>query len=85
MFSSQNYICNFTSVITLFQKWDRTLCLKDSDGDGLSNGQELGDPDCVWEVGKEPARKTELSHPGRISTRILKNITHLVQCQVNKH
>ncbi|KAL4218663.1 hypothetical protein ACF0H5_021252 [Mactra antiquata] len=46
------------------KRWDRTLCLKDSDGDGISNGQELGDPDCTWEVGKTPSRTTELSHPG---------------------
>ena len=30
------------------QKWDQTLCEKDSDGDGKSNGQELGDPECQW-------------------------------------
>ncbi|KAH9503098.1 hypothetical protein Btru_069954 [Bulinus truncatus] len=26
--------------------WTQTLCHLDSDGDGLTNGQELGDPDC---------------------------------------
>jgi hypothetical protein len=28
-------------------KWTQTLCLADSDGDGQSNGQELGDPCCT--------------------------------------
>ena len=28
--------------------WNKTLCMKDSDGDGQTNGQELGDPDCAW-------------------------------------
>ena len=27
------------------------LCDVDSDGDGLTNGQELADPDCVWQPG----------------------------------
>jgi uncharacterized protein (TIGR03382 family) len=30
--------------------WE-VLCPLDSDGDGLSNGVELGDPDCVWTSG----------------------------------
>ncbi|PAA77777.1 hypothetical protein BOX15_Mlig002911g1 [Macrostomum lignano] len=46
------------------QQWTADLCRKDSDGDGLTNGQELGDPDCVWTVGAAPARMTGLSHPG---------------------
>ena len=27
------------------------MCEKDSDGDGWTNGQELGDPDCTWRPG----------------------------------
>ncbi|KAK3607131.1 hypothetical protein CHS0354_036073 [Potamilus streckersoni] len=44
--------------------WTRDLCQADSDGDGLSNGQELGDPGCVWTLGAVPNRTTGLSHPG---------------------
>ena len=29
-------------------EWTEELCRMDSDGDGRSNGQELGDPNCVW-------------------------------------
>lgn len=29
-------------------EWTLDLCQLDSDGDGRSNGVELGDPDCVW-------------------------------------
>jgi len=29
-------------------EWTKALCEKDSDGDGRSNGEELGDPECVW-------------------------------------
>ncbi|GFR82423.1 temptin, partial [Elysia marginata] len=45
------------------RKWTQALCEKDSDGDGLTNGQELGDPDCVWTIGTTPARSTDLTHP----------------------
>ena len=45
------------------------LCPLDSDGDGLSNGQELGDPFCKWTPGcqisaMEYILDTALSHPG---------------------
>merc|ERR1712060_697253 len=44
--------------------WTEEFCLKDSDGDGQSNGLELGDPSCVWTVGATPQRSTDISHPG---------------------
>ncbi|KAH9503104.1 hypothetical protein Btru_069965 [Bulinus truncatus] len=44
--------------------WTESLCRKDSDGDGLTNGQELGDPNCVWTDSTIPSRQTGLSHPG---------------------
>lgn len=44
--------------------WTEALCRKDSDGDGLTNGQELGDPDCVWRENAIPSRTRGLSHPG---------------------
>ncbi|MCA9525442.1 MAG: hypothetical protein KC549_03985, partial [Myxococcales bacterium] len=30
-----------------------TLCARDSDGDGYTNGEELGDPTCMWRRGGE--------------------------------
>ncbi|OWZ14037.1 hypothetical protein PHMEG_00012540 [Phytophthora megakarya] len=47
-------------------RWTRKFCMKDSDGDGQTNGQELGDPCCEFVVGKnEKVRWTEgVSHPG---------------------
>jgi dopamine beta-monooxygenase len=44
-------------------KWTVALCEMDSDGDGRSNGVELGDPDCIWMEGDEPEGPA-LSHPG---------------------
>ena len=40
--------------------------MKDSDGDGKTNGEELGDPECVWKVGQKLTGLQNLSHPGKL-------------------
>ena len=42
------------------------LCNEDSDGDGRTNGEELGDPCCVWRPSALPAVGADyrISHPG---------------------
>ncbi len=46
-------------------QWTASVCTTDSDGDGHTNGDELGDPCCVWAAGGgPPARTTDVSHPG---------------------
>jgi len=45
-------------------QWTVELCQADSDGDGLTNGQELGDPCCTWTPGAAPLQNAALSHPG---------------------
>lgn len=44
--------------------WSESLCRMDSDGDGKSNGEELGDPNCVWREGDIPQFMTGITHPG---------------------
>ncbi len=44
--------------------WSLEMCLDDADGDGETNGMELGDPCCTWKEGDRPARSWGLSHPG---------------------
>ena len=44
--------------------WNVTVCEMDSDLDGKTNGEELGDPNCVFQKGAFPQRNTSLSHPG---------------------
>ncbi|XP_033732124.1 dopamine beta-hydroxylase-like [Pecten maximus] len=44
--------------------WTKSFCMMDSDGDGKTNGEELGDPDCVWTKGSTPAVTVGISHPG---------------------
>ncbi|OWF46513.1 Tyramine beta-hydroxylase [Mizuhopecten yessoensis] len=45
-------------------KWTKFLCEMDSDKDGKTNGEELGDPDCVWTKGNIPTVTIDISHPG---------------------
>ena len=46
--------------------WNRALCMADSDGDGATNGEELGDPNCVWVYGGAP-ESTPTGHPGTVN------------------
>ncbi|KAL3870626.1 hypothetical protein ACJMK2_038674 [Sinanodonta woodiana] len=46
------------------KQWTKALCQLDSDGDGKTNGQELGDPNCVWSPGHSPLKSVGLTHPG---------------------
>lgn len=48
------------------RRWTKELCRKDSDGDGVTNGEELGDPCCTWtsDGGADELRMDMLSHPG---------------------
>ena len=39
-------------VMFSLQRWTTALCRSDYDGDGKTNGEELGDPFCIWEKGK---------------------------------
>lgn len=64
--------CGFGAPINAFGKafqqaefkWTTGLCQADSDGDGLTNGEELGDPCCKWSIGDTPQRLSMLSDPG---------------------
>ena len=44
--------------------WTEELCMADTDGDGFTNGQELGDPCCKWtEASPTKLFTTGISHP----------------------
>ena len=45
-------------------QWTTELCQKDSDCDGRSNGEELGDPKCIWKQGDTPEFQHGITHPG---------------------
>ncbi|ETI35113.1 hypothetical protein F441_18358 [Phytophthora nicotianae CJ01A1] len=46
--------------------WTKELCMADSDRDGQTNGEELGDPCCEWTVesAKDPLWTSGVSNPG---------------------
>ncbi|GFN79665.1 N-acetylated-alpha-linked acidic dipeptidase-like protein [Plakobranchus ocellatus] len=64
-------------------RWSSQLCQADSDGDGRTNGDELGDPNCVWTVGQIPARVSDITHP--VIVIIFFNITWFGFCIENPH
>jgi hypothetical protein len=56
---------SFGSDFLAAGSWTTALCNADTDGDGYSNGYELGDPACIWYPGgPPPERITGISHPG---------------------
>ena len=61
--------------------WTTALCCADSDGDGQTNGEELGDPDCAFAGAWQedvPLTSTlqfwDISHPG-VSGHKSKNVS----------
>ena len=45
--------------------WGPELAAMDSDGDGFTNGEELGDPEGLWQEGGDPPGDPALiTHPG---------------------
>lgn len=52
------------SITTTPRRWSEWLCIQDSDNDGKTNGDELGDPCCNWNYGDTPLVTAHLSHPG---------------------
>ena len=55
--------------------WTVALCNQDSDLDGYTNGEELGDPSCSWTQasGAPPSRTADVSHPGMWSSTPLQS------------
>jgi hypothetical protein len=50
-------------------EWNTSFCRGDADGDGYTNGEELGDPDCTFSPNSAPPSFvgdawTVISHPG---------------------
>lgn len=52
--------------------WDASLATLDSDGDGKTNGQELGDPSGSWRTGQpDPGISSAVTNPGNpLSTEV---------------
>jgi|GEM_PF-652085 len=49
--------------------WNAALANLDSDGDGFTNGTELGDPNCMWKAGNpNPGDPAKVYFPGDASS-----------------
>ena len=61
------------------QKWSKSFCQADSDGDGQSNGFEMGDPCCVWSIGQKTMFTTSLSDPNSATSKTTRQMPTCVQ------
>lgn len=59
----RSHLVDGTSASTMHVDWGPELAKRDSDGDGVTNGEELGDPDGTWRIG-DPDPATPTSAPG---------------------
>ena len=67
--------------------WTEELCRVDSDGDGQSNGVELGDPCCLWAKGDREGAFTanwHASHPGRADSTADGDVPEAYVCESDK-
>lgn len=62
------------------QKWNKAICQADADGDGQTNGFEMGDPCCTWYMGQTPMFTTGLSDPNSAAST---TIRQMPKCAVN--
>ncbi|GMF47578.1 unnamed protein product [Phytophthora fragariaefolia] len=64
------------------QAWTTELCEADSDGDGQTNGEELGDPCCQWneETASTPLWTKGVSNPGDDSSTSDKSSWSTYEC-----
>ncbi|TDH67177.1 hypothetical protein CCR75_006606 [Bremia lactucae] len=62
--------------------WTEALCQKDSDRDGQTNGEELGDPCCEWkpESAQDPLWSTGVSNPGDDASTSMKSLWPTYEC-----
>lgn len=61
--ATKRYTSFANQYVSNSRKWTRSLCTSDADGDGQSNGLEMGDPCCTWTQGAAPLFTTGLSNP----------------------
>ena len=59
------FIFSFSQAFKNANKaWTTALCQADSDGDGKTNGEELGDKDCKWTEAAPGPLDAPIGHPG---------------------
>lgn len=61
---AKSHLFGTGSLSTRHTAWAE-FCARDSDMDGYTNGQELGDPGCVWAIGDANPGGLMLTNPGK--------------------
>ena len=57
------------------QKWNKAFCQADADGDGQTNGFEMGDPCCTWAIGQTPMFTSGLSDPNSAASKTMRQMS----------
>jgi len=71
-----------SSFYSAGQKWGKAFCQADTEGDGQSNGLEMGDPCCIWSLGKTPMITTTLSDPNSAASKTTRQMPTCAQTNV---
>jgi hypothetical protein len=58
--------------------------MADADGDGQSNGLEMGDPCCKWSVGQTPQLTTGLSDPNSAASKTLNTMPSCIMMNAKR-
>jgi len=65
------------------QTWNKAFCMADADGDGQTNGLEMGDPCCRWSVGQTPQFTTGLSDPNSATSTTVNKMPPCIMLYAN--